>query len=237
MELNENDVLKNATNGNETVQVTETVQGEQPPVRRTPRRLHKNKTQYMVTLAMLIALVVVLQFVGAMIPPIGPTSLSFVLIPIVIGGLVLGVKAGGILGLAFGLVTIIRGLAGMDALTTHLLYYNDEAINMVLTILVCLVKGIAAGVVPPLVHGLLHRRLPHASVFVSAAVAPFVNTALFMLGMTFLLTPLAALVGDAIYFLFFTIMICNFLPELAINVIAAPAIYRVTHVMAKKMRK
>lgn len=237
MELNENDVLQDATSGNETVQVTENVQGEQPPARSAPRRLHKNKTQYMVTLAMLIALVVVLQFLGAMIPPIGPTSLSFVLIPIVIGGLVLGVKAGGILGLTFGLVTIIRGLAGMDALTTHLLYYNDEAINMVLTIVVCLVKGIAAGVVPPLVHIALHRRLPRASVFISAAVAPFVNTALFMLGMTFLLTPLAALVGDAIYFLFFTIMICNFLPELAINVIAAPAIYRVTHAMAKKIRK
>lgn len=201
------------------------------------RRLHKNKTQYMVTLAMLVALVVALQFLGAMIPPIGPTSLSFVLIPIVIGGLVLGVKAGAILGLTFGIVTVIRGLAGMDALTTWLMFYNESAWNMVVTILVCLIKGTVAGIACPLVHQLLHRYAPRTSVIVAAAVAPVVNTGLFAVGMLFLLEPLSALVGNAAYFLGFTILVCNFLPELAINLVASPAIYRITHVVAGKMRK
>ena len=202
-----------------------------------PRRLHKSNTQYMVTLSLLIALTVVLQFVGAMLPPIGPTSLSFVLIPILIGGLVLGVKAGGVLGLAFGVVTVIRGLAGLDVLTTHLMFYGDKASNMVLTILVCIVKAVAAGVIPPLVHRVLHRTLPRGSVWVSSVLAPTVNTGLFMIGMVFLLDPLTALVGDAVYFLFFTILLCNFLPELVINLIAAPAIYRVTHTIVGQKRR
>ena len=223
--------------------VEDTKAAEAPPIPQngmrnaSPRRLHKNKTQYMVTLSMLIALVVVLQFVGAMIPPIGPTSLSFVLIPIVIGGLVLGVKAGGILGLTFGVVTVIRGLMGLDALTTHLMFYNSAASNMLLTICVCLVKAIAAGILPPLVHRLLYHRAPRASVIVASAVAPIVNTALFAFGMLFLLEPLAALVGNSAYFLGFTILVCNFLPELAINLVASPAIYRVMHVVSSKRFK
>jgi uncharacterized membrane protein len=201
------------------------------------RKQQKGKTQYMVTLALLVALTVVLQFVGAMIPALGSTSWSFVLIPIVIGGLVLGVRAGGVLGLAFGIVTVIRGLLGMDALTTHLMFYDNSAINMVLTIVLCIVKAVAAGVIPPLVHRSLKRVLPRGSVWITAALAPIVNTGIFMLGMVFLLTPLAAFVGDAVYFLFFTILVCNFLPELAINLVASPAIYRVTTIVANKRRK
>ena len=204
---------------------------------KVPRRLHKSNTQYMVTLSLLIALTVVLQFVGAMLPPIGPTSLSFVLIPILIGGLVLGVKAGGILGLAFGVVTVIRGLAGLDVLTTHLMFYGDKASNMLLTILVCIVKSVAAGVIPPLAHRILYHVIPRGSVWVSSALAPIVNTGLFMIGMLFLLEPLTALVGDAVYFLFFTILLFNFLPELVINLIAAPAIYRVARTVVNQRRR
>ena len=58
---------------------------------------------YLVELAMLVALVAVLQIFGGFFK-IGTFSLSLVLIPIVIGSIVLGAKGGAILGGVFGLV-------------------------------------------------------------------------------------------------------------------------------------
>ena len=55
----------------------------------------------MVGVALLMAMVIVLQFVGGMIPPIGGTvSISLVLIPIVLGSAVFGPGAGALLARA-----------------------------------------------------------------------------------------------------------------------------------------
>ena len=59
--------------------------------------------KYVTTLAVLLALVVLFQVFGSYIK-IGTTSFSFVLVPIVLGGVLLGVIAGAILGFAFSLV-------------------------------------------------------------------------------------------------------------------------------------
>ena len=198
---------------------------------RTPRRFHRNNTQYLVTLAIFAALIVVLQFWGSGIK-IGITSLSLVLIPVVLGGLLLGIKAGAILGLFFALVTILCGAFGLDAFTLYLLQMHP-----ILTVLTCLVKGTAAGFLPPLIHRLLHHRFPHLSIIVAAACAPLANTSLFMLGMTTMLGTLSAKVGDVVYFLFFTILVCNFLVELAVNLVAAPAIYRIVHAVDQQYRR
>ena len=66
----------------------------------------KKRTLELVQLALLIALVVALQIVSALIPPIGGmVSITLTLIPVVVGGILLGKKAGAILGFAFGLPT------------------------------------------------------------------------------------------------------------------------------------
>ena len=56
-------------------------------------------------LAVLVALIIVLQLWGGNIR-IGGTSLSFVLVPIVIGAVMLGPVAGAFLGLLLGLITL-----------------------------------------------------------------------------------------------------------------------------------
>ena len=48
--------------------------------------MNNAKIKRMAGIALLMALVIVLQFVGGMIPPIGGFSISLVLIPIVILG-------------------------------------------------------------------------------------------------------------------------------------------------------
>ena len=68
-------------------------------------------------LAVLLALVVVLQIWGGTIN-IGATSLSFVLVPIVLGAVMLGAGAGAFLGLAFGIIVLIYGVTGADFFTS-----------------------------------------------------------------------------------------------------------------------
>ena len=72
------------------------------------------KILHMVELAVLLALVIVLQSIAGLIK-IGPFSPSFVLIPIVIGSIVVGPKGGAMLGTAFGIIVIIQCFTGADA--------------------------------------------------------------------------------------------------------------------------
>lgn len=192
------------------------------------RKSHHQQIHDMVLLAVLGALVIVLQLWGSGIR-IGATNLSLVLIPIVVGALTMGIKGGLALGLLFGVITVIfGGVMAMDPFTTTLLTQHP-----VLTTLVCVGKGLGAGVCPALVHRALAARLPRLSVVLAAASAPVANTGLFMLGMTTMLDTLTIAVGDVLYFLFFTILVCNFLVEFAANVIAGPAIYRVLQAIKK----
>ena len=70
-------------------------------------KTRREKTLHLVQLAMLLAIVVVLQLTGASLP-IGLIPLTFVLIPIVVGAFLLGPIDGAILGFAFGLITVIQ---------------------------------------------------------------------------------------------------------------------------------
>ena len=64
------------------------------------------KTRRLAGLALFTAIVVVLQLLGSFIK-VGPFAVSLVLIPIVVGAAVYGVKAGAWLGFVFGVVVTI----------------------------------------------------------------------------------------------------------------------------------
>lgn len=199
------------------------------------RNANKDKTYRMVLLGVLSALVIVLQLWGSAIPFFGGTSLCLVLIPIVIGGLVLGAKAGAFLGLLFGVFVFVWcGVLGYDPFTAFL-FQNKP----VITALICIGKGFAAGFTPPLVHRALSRKSQLSSVFAAAAIAPICNTGLFILGMFTILGTLETYLAGAVtlgYF-FGAIILVNFSIELVINLIAAPAIFRVAQVITQKKRR
>ena len=183
--------------------------------------------------AVLLALVVVLQTLGGFFK-IGATSLSFVLVPIVLGGILLGPLAGGLLGFAFGFIVLMYGVAGADAFT-NILVVNHP----VLTTLTCLVKGTAAGVASGWAYKLLARKNRIAGVFVASAVAPIVNTGLFILGaltMSGTLTEnFVAPDSSLVYFLFIGCAGVNFLIEFAIDLVLSPALHRVVLVVESKI--
>lgn len=193
------------------------------------------KATRLAILAMLLALVIVLQLTSSVIH-IGPAVLNFSLVPIVIGSIILGPVYGGILGYASGIVVIMAGVTGAEAFTNILL--GSGAANALITVATCLIKGIASGVVPAFVYRALAGKNKHVAAVVASASAPVVNTGVFLLGvfaMYKLMSEMAAGNGQsAMYFIFAVLVGTNFLVELAINIVLSPVIYTVSEVVARR---
>ena len=137
-----------------------------------------NKLKKMVGLALLIALVVVLQFVGGMIPPVGGFTISLVLIPIVIGAALYGPGAGAFLGAVFGVIVTINCVNGTDVGGAMVFQANP-----ILCVVVVLAKGTLAGLVAGLVYRLLKDKNGYLAMLCAAIVCPVINTGIFVVCM------------------------------------------------------
>ena len=177
-------------------------------------------TRRLVLLALLTAIVIVLQFIGAFIR-FGPFSVSLVLLPIVIGAALAGVSAGGWLGLIFGIVVLLSGDSAMFL-----------AISPLGTIIVVLLKGILAGLAAGAVYKLLAKKNRTVAVLFAAAVCPVVNTGVFILGVYAFFMPTVTAWGaaagfpNATAYIFLGMIGVNFLFEFALNLVLSPVIVR-----------
>lgn len=191
----------------------------------------------MAQLAILTAIVLVFQLAGIAIRlPFLATPVSLVLIPIVIGALLLGPRAGAWLGFVFGAeVVIVCGVMATDPFTATL--FQDHP---VLTTLLCIGKGVAAGVLPAFVYRALKKGNEWVALFLASAAAPIANTSVFILGSyTMMDTFQSNFLGDGTSMFYFLVIVCaglNFLVELAINILFAPAIHRVILAVGNRIR-
>lgn len=199
----------------------------------------------MVQMALLIALVAVLQMLGSFIK-IGPLPMSFVLVPIVVGACLLGPKEGAVLGGVFGVITMIMGIVGIDAFS-YLLF----TANPVWFIIVCLVKAIAAGLCSGLVYKglgkLFGEKFVYLKTVLAAVTAPIVNTGIFVVGMLLFffetMEGLPAMFPDAFgsfenafSLVFLGLAGLNFIGEFLVNLILSPAIVRIVDIVKKKIK-
>ena len=178
-------------------------------------------TRKLVLLALLTAIVVVLQFLGAFIK-FGPFSITLVLMPIVVGSAMIGVYAGGWLGLVFGFAVLISGDASAFL-----------AINPIGTVIVVLAKGALAGLAAGSIYRVIAGKNKTVAAIFSAAICPIVNTGVFILGcFMFFLTTIAewgrnAGYSNATAYIFFGMITFNFVVEFALNLVLTPVIVRI----------
>ena len=196
--------------------------------------MNNAKIKRMAGIALLIALVIVLQLLGGMIPPVGGFSISLVLIPIVLGAAVYGPKAGALLGAAFGTIVTINCITGADGGGAMVFQANP-----LLCVAVVMGKGILAGFAAGLVYRLISRWNGYAAMVTAAIICPIVNTGTFVLCMlTFFRDVLAVCAtpfgGDVIVYIFSGLLVFNFIPELIINVLFSPFGQRIVHTILKK---
>lgn len=188
-------------------------------------------TQQITLAAILTAIVVVLQLIANFVQPVPGVSITFVLVPVIIGAALLGVWAGAWLGFIFGAVVLIGGASVF------------LAISWPGTVITVLVKGCCAGLAAGLIYRLLERFNQYLAVFAAAIVCPVVNTGLFLVGCRVFFWNTIKEWGNAAGFKNpFAYMILglagiNFLIELGINMLLAPTILRIINLRKQKKNR
>ncbi len=126
--------------------------------------------------AVFLAIIVVMSFTPLGYLKFGTIEISLLAIPVAAGAALLGVGGGALLGLAFGVTSLIQCF-GMSAFGTALM-----GISPVLTTILCIVPRILVGIASALVYKVLKSKNVQANIsslasFLTAAV---VNTILFV---------------------------------------------------------
>lgn len=186
------------------------------------------QTLRLVQIALLTALMLLLQLaLGSL--RIGPVTLAFSLVPLVIAAVFIGPGAGALLGLVSGVVTFVQVLTAADPFYTLLI-----ATNPLLTALICISKTTLAG----LLAGLCYRAICKVSkyralnVILPAVVCPVVNTGIFCIGMYFGFGSAlqssevfgAAASAGLVSFILIGLAGVNFLYEVLSNVVVCPIV-------------
>lgn len=186
----------------------------------------KISTRKLTGLAILTALVVILQF----LPVKGPFFLiTLTLVPIVIGSALYGAFAGAWLGFIFGVTVLLSGDAA--AFLT---------INIPGTIATVLVKGTLSGLAAGLVYKLASKVNRYFGVICSALVAPVVNTGIFLLGCRlFFMDTVNGWAAASGYenvgaYMILSLVGINFLIELGVNMVCSPIILRLINIRKKE---
>lgn len=186
--------------------------------------------------SMLFAIIIVLQIISNYIK-VGPVNVTLTLIPLVLGGIMLGVKGGTLLGFAFGLTTLIYGLIGIDGGFVMTLM-SGGPFNVILTILICLVKGTMAGFISALLFKVISKKNVVIALIVSALSAPIVNTGLFILGALGLNNVIGGMASaNGVSTIYFLVIYCagfNFLFEFGTTLVFAPSLTRVIKALGVK---
>lgn len=212
------------------------------------RRNRDDKVRKLTLAAMLTALVVVLQLLGSAIH-IGIFSINLSLVPIVVGAAMLGVSAGAWLGFVSAAVILLSGDAA-----------PFMSINVFGTIATVILKGALSGLCSALVYRLVSRWNKYAAVILAGLTCPVVNTGIFVIGCRIFfwdtiqvwaagwaegiaqmkdfwfksLVPENADLGNVWYYVLFGLVGANFLIELGINAVLAPAVATVLGVPKHK---
>lgn len=135
------------------------------------------KTLYMTELAFLIAIEIIMKLTGLSSIPVGPLVMTFNMIPIAIGAILMGPLAGGVLGMVYGFTSFYDAITGASVMTG--IFFNISPVH---TFILCVVTRTLVGVLAGFIFkGLKKIDKTHTiSYFLTGLMTPLMNTALFM---------------------------------------------------------
>ena len=191
-----------------------------------PRKPNRGiKTQTIVGMGMLTALVAVLQLFASGIR-LGPFSITLTLVPIIIGAALYGWKAGAWLGFIFGVIVMF---------TPDVAAFM--AISVPATLVTVLLKGTLAGLCAGLLYTAVEKKNRTAAVIVSGIAAPIVNTGVFLLGwFMFFMEIVNGMAENILLFVVTGMVGLNFLVELAINLVISSAVVFIIGIVKKRTK-
>lgn len=186
----------------------------------------KASTRKITTLAMLSAIAVILGFTPLGIIPVPPVNATIMHIPVIIAAILEGPIIGAIMGLIFGILSIIR------AITT-----GNILLVAILNPLVSVLPRILIGVGAYYVYKLIPVKNDKIKVGIASAVGTAINTAGF-LGMMYLLygeqfATANKIPQDTVGKAIVTIAVTHGIPEIIVGVIITVGVI----IALKKVRK
>ena len=188
-----------------------------------------NKVHRITLTAILMAIILVMSFTPLGYLKVGIVSITFLAIPVVIGGIVLGPLYGGVLGAVFGLTSFAQCF-GMDAFGTALMGLNPLA-----TFVTCLVPRILIGVVAGWLYRLLHKwdRTGVWSAVVTSVVGSLTNT-VFFVGMVILFFQNSYFAGSGVWAIILAFFSINIPLEAVVCSLLGGALSKVITVVIKE---
>lgn len=139
------------------------------------------KTLKLAQMAILIALLAVLTFTPLGFIMVPPVSITLMHIPVIIGAVMMGPVEGGILGLAFGIFSMIKAtIAGVSPV--DMAFSPFLSTSPVSSVILCILPRVLLGVVAGLLYALLKKWMKKdvPATGAAAVLASFCHTALVM---------------------------------------------------------
>ena len=137
-----------------------------------------NDVRRMTTLALLIAIVLVMSYTPLGYLQVGPLSMSLLTIPVAIAAIVMGPVDGAIIGTVFGLTSFLNAMEGKSAMGAAMF-----SINPIACFIVCVIARTCMGLCAGLIHQAMQKARPQAgktNALVGGLSAALLNTAFFM---------------------------------------------------------
>lgn len=180
-------------------------------------------TRKLALVGLLTALATVLSYIK--IPIVSTATVTLVLPVVVVGAILCGPIVGAWL-------TVIPALTSFSEAALFMTYSPFG------TALTLILKGLLAGFTAGMVYKLISMRYSKGAVVCAAAIAPIVNTGVFLLGCYIFIWPelilLASENGVGVGLLIFGLAGMNFIVEMILNIILCPAIVRIIELAKKK---
>lgn len=137
--------------------------------------MNHTKTVRLVRIGLLMAITVLLAATPLGYIPAGALSFTIMVLPVAVGGALLGMPAGLILGLTFGVTSLVK--APTEALGQLMLSYSG-----LLTAVICVLPRVCVGAFAGWMHGQIAKTQRRGAwmYLLAGGGASFVNTALFV---------------------------------------------------------
>ena len=198
-----------------------------------PFRTRNAKTLWMVQTAILSAIIIVMSFTPLGFLQVGTISITFLMIPVVIGAIIVGPACGLTLGAVFGLASFARAF-GLEPSGPIFL-----AINPFLTFVMCFVPRVLTGYFVGLIFRILSKidKTKLVSFAIASLSGALLNTVLYVGALVLFFSDFISSLkqfGSNLPAIVIALVLVNALVEAAVCLVAGTAI---TKALSKTMKK
>lgn len=139
-------------------------------------RTRRVSATYLTELSLLVAIIILMAFTPIGYIKVFAVEITLIVVPVAVGAITLGPKAGAVLGGVFGATSFIRCF-GLNAFGTMLLSINPFG-----AFVTCFIARILVGWFTGLIYAVLKRTNVKevTSILISSLCCPLLNTVLFM---------------------------------------------------------